>query len=152
MVTNPAFHLKELKDCGLHNITFHLEAHNTPEELVSLAKEHYSSVGISIKPKTKVSEISLSLLKKIDLILVMSVEPGFGGQKFMPESIEKIKELDNLRKEHQLSFIIQVDGGISDQNSKDLYQAGADNLVAGSYVFKGGAQAYIDNVESLRKV
>lgn len=150
MVTNPEFHMEEMKDFGLHNITFHLEAVESPLELIKKFRENYQSIGISIKPGTPVSDLSEELLKAIDLILVMSVEPGFGGQSFMPNSLEKIKDLMTLKENLKASFSIQVDGGVSDQNAHQLRELGADNLVAGSYVFKVNPEEYLDRVEFLR--
>lgn len=150
MVTNPEFHIETLKNSGLHNFTFHVEACLDPIGLMKLAKQYYPSVGISIKPNTPVSKLSNELLKEIDLVLVMSVEPGFGGQSFMPSAYDKIKELVLKKKSLGGHFQIQVDGGINQTNAKDLILAGADNLVAGSYVFKGGPDHYKKQVESLR--
>lgn len=150
MVTNPEFHIDEMKDFGLENITFHHEAVDNSVALIKKAKEHYKNVGISIKPKTEVSELSDEVLSSIDLILVMSVEPGFGGQSFMPNSLDKIKELKSLREEHNYKYQIQVDGGVSDKNAHELRSLGADNLVAGSYVFKAETTQYIERVNSLR--
>ena len=150
MVTNPEFYGETLKNSGLHNFTFHLEA--TPDSLglIKKLKANYPSVGISIKPNTAVSALSDEILKAIDLVLVMSVEPGFGGQSFMPSTFDKIKDLKARRKNLQTKFQIQVDGGVTDQNSKALIDAGADNLVAGSYVFKTNKENYPAKIESLR--
>ena len=150
MVTNPEFYGETLKNSGLHNFTFHLEA--TPDSLglIKKLKANYPSVGISIKPNTAVSALSDEILKAIDLVLVMSVEPGFGGQSFMPSTFDKIKDLKARRENLQTKFQIQVDGGVTDQNSKALIDAGADNLVAGSYVFKTNKENYPAKIESLR--
>ena len=150
MVTNPEFHGETLKNSGLHNFTFHVEA--TPDSLglIKKLKANYPSVGISIKPNTPVSALTDEVLKAIDLVLVMSVEPGFGGQSFMPSAYDKIKELKSRRESLKAHFQIQVDGGVTDKNSKELIFAGADNLVAGSYVFKSGKAKYKDQIESLR--
>ncbi len=150
MVTNPKFHIDEMKDFGLSNITFHVEAVEDSLALVNYAKSFYPSVGISIKPKTQLSELSDELLRTVDLILVMSVEPGFGGQSFIENSYEKIYKLHELRKTHGHSYQIQVDGGVSNANAKKLREHGADNLVAGSYIFKKDKAEYLNLVESLR--
>lgn len=150
MVTNPKFHITELKDVNIENITFHIEAESQPLELVKFAKESFPSVGISIKPKTEVKELNLELLKELDLILVMSVEPGFGGQKFMPNSLDKIKELVKIREENGFHFQIQIDGGINDETSLLAREAGAQNLVAGSYIFKNEQEEYLNKVNTLR--
>lgn len=150
MVTNPDFYIENFKDVGLHNFTFHWEATKNPEELISKIKKHYPSVGISIKPGTPVSAVPLEIWKMINLVLVMSVEPGFGGQKFMPESIDKVIELDKIRHENNLNFVIQVDGGINGENAGYLIQAGANNLVAGSYVFGAPNHDYLSRINKIR--
>jgi ribulose-phosphate 3-epimerase len=151
MVTNPEFYGETLKKSGLHNFTFHYEAILDSLSLAKELKKDYPSVGISIKPKTPVNKLSDEVLRAIDLVLVMSVEPGFGGQAFMPEAYDKIKELKTRREKLNTHFQIQVDGGVTDKNAKELIEAGADNLVAGSYVFKVSPEKYIEQVESLRK-
>jgi ribulose-phosphate 3-epimerase len=150
MVTNPNFHIVELKDVNIQNITFHVEAESNPLKLVELAKQFYPSVGISIKPGTQVEDLDLDLLSHCDLVLVMSVEPGFGGQKFMHNSIDKIKKLIELKDLHSMDFQIQIDGGINSETSKLAIEAGANNLVAGSYIFKNEKKDYPSFVESLR--
>jgi ribulose-phosphate 3-epimerase len=150
MVENPEFHMEEMKSFGLENITFHLEAVKDPMAVVKKYKENYKSIGISIKPKTQVDEISDELLKSLGLVLVMSVEPGFGGQSFMEDSLDKVKVLKQRREALGLSFQIQIDGGISDKNAKRVRESGADNLVAGSFVFKADPQLYPQRIESLR--
>lgn len=150
MVSNPEFYIESFKKNNIHNITFHYEATDSPLELINNLKKIYPSVGISIKPNTDVKVLSNQILKNLDLILVMSVEPGFGGQKFMTNSIEKIETLNKLRKKHNYRFQIQVDGGVNDLNSNILVSAGADNLVAGSYIFKNNIEEYHSKIESLR--
>jgi len=150
MVNNPEFHIEEMKDFGLSNITFHFEATQDSLGLIKKAKENYPSVGISIKPKTNISDLSSEILKEADLILVMSVEPGFGGQSFIPETLQKIKDLHDLRIKNGYHYQIQIDGGVTNQNAQELRSLGADNLVAGSYVFKAEPTQYADRVNSLR--
>jgi ribulose-phosphate 3-epimerase len=151
MVNNPEFHIKNHKDEGIHNITFHYEAAERDAlNIIEFAKEWYPSVGISIKPKTPVSALPAEILSSIDLILVMSVEPGFGGQSFIDATLDKIRELNDLRKKNNYRYQIQIDGGISDKNAKIVREAGADNLVAGSYVFKAGPEQYKNRIDSLR--
>lgn len=149
MVTNPEFYIDKLSHIGVENITFHVEA--TPDFLkyVKLAKNKYRSVGLSIKPGTDVSILSLDILKEIDLVLIMSVEPGFGGQKFMPNCILKIETLNKLRQAHNLNFQIQVDGGIDEMTAPKVTRVGADNLVAGSYIFKNDQTEYINIINKL---
>lgn len=150
MVTNPEFHAETMKSYGLHNFTFHLEATLDPLGLIKELKKNYPSVGISIKPGTPTHKLSDAVLKEVDLILIMSVEPGFGGQSFMPVAFDKIKELKSRGKSLNAHFQIQVDGGVSDKNAKDLVLAGADNLVAGSYIFRNKKEDYKIAVDSLR--
>lgn len=150
MVTNPEFHGETLKDIGLYNFTFHIEAIDKPLELIFKLKKYYPSVGISIKPGSPVSALSDDILAAVDLVLVMSVEPGFGGQSFMPSAYDKIRQLKSKKEKLKAHFQIQVDGGVSDKNAKELINAGADNLVAGSYIFKKGKVNYKAAIESLR--
>lgn len=150
MVTNPEFHGETLKNAGIHNFTFHIEAVMNSLSLVHELKKSYPSVGVSIKPNTPTHQLSDEILKAVDLVLVMSVEPGFGGQSFMPSAYDKIRELKKRRESLGAHFQIQVDGGVTDKNAKELIVAGADNLVAGSYVFKTTKDNYKNKIESLR--
>lgn len=150
MVTNPEFHMEELKDVGIENITYHFEIETDHMELISKYRSHYNSIGLSIKPKTKAQDLDLELLKKLDLVLVMSVEPGFGGQSFMPNALDKIEYLNKVRKENNLSFKIQVDGGINEETGTKCRNKGADNLVAGSYIFGKEKDQYKTQIETLR--
>ena len=150
MVTNPDFFIDNFKDVGLHNFTFHWEAVTHHDRFIQKAKEIYPSVGISLNPSTPVSVIPEYILAKIDLILIMSVNPGFGGQKFIPEVTSKVEALSALKKKLSLDFVIQVDGGVTDQTAPGLIQAGANNLVAGSYVFSHPQKDYAQRIESLR--
>lgn len=151
MVTNPQDYIESFKDIGLHNFTYHWETVDHHDSMITELKKHYPSVGISLNPGTNEIDIPLYILKKIDLILVMSVNPGFGGQKFIDYSVDKVKYFNDIKKQHNLNFEIQVDGGVTDQNSRTLIDAGATNLVAGSYIFKEDNSNYAKQVESLRK-
>lgn len=151
MVTNPEFYGETLKKFGIHNFTFHIEAVADSLTLIRELKKSYPSVGISIKPNTPVHKLSDDILKAVDLVLVMSVEPGFGGQSFMPSAFDKIRELKTKKSSLQTSFQIQVDGGVTNLNAKELIEAGADNLVAGSYIFKTSKDNYKVKVASLRE-
>lgn len=133
MMTNPAPFIAEFARAGADMITVHLESDADIADLIALIKKEKKKAGISIRPKTSVSKL-LPYLPMIDLVLVMSVEPGFGGQPFIKHSLEKIVELKALigRKNVQIS----VDGGINDITAPACVLAGADILVAGSYVFK----------------
>jgi len=150
MVTNPEFFAENFKNSGIHNFTFHWESTIHHDRLISKLKETYPSVGISLNPSTPVSIIPEYILQKIDLVLLMSVNPGFGGQSFIPEIIDKVMELDKIRHEKNLKFTLQVDGGITDQNAGYLIQAGANNLVAGSFVFSAPNQNYLERINKIR--
>jgi len=150
MVNNPEFYLETLKSYKIHNFTFHIEAIDNPLSLIQKAKEIFPSVGISLKPNTPVNCLTDEILKCLDLILVMSVEPGFGGQKFQESSLEKVQFFNDLRTKNQFNYMIQVDGGINQQNASMLVQKGANNLVAGSYIFKNPREDYPVKVDSLR--
>jgi ribulose-phosphate 3-epimerase len=150
MVTDPAFFAENFKNVGLHNFTFHWEAIKDHEMLIHKLKELYPSVGISLNPSTPISTIPNSIWSEVDLVLLMSVNPGFGGQKFMPEVIDKVLELDQIRHTNNYQFQIQVDGGINDQNAGYLIQAGANNLVAGSYIFSEPNKDYASRINKIR--
>lgn len=150
MVTNPEFHAETLKNFGIFNFTFHQEAVLDSISFIIELKKNYPSVGISIKPGTPTHKLTDEILLAVDLVLIMSVEPGFGGQSFMPSAFDKIKELKTRREKLNTHFQIQVDGGITDKNSKQLIEAGADNLVAGSYIFKNSKEDYKKAVNLLR--
>ena len=136
MISDPAKYLKEFIKAGSDRITFHVEATNTPKEIIKLIREQGASVGISIKPKTSVETIK-DYISLIDQVLVMSVEPGFGGQKFMMNSLDKIKEISLLREKFNKNLLIVVDGGINQETAALCKEAGANVLVAGSYIFSG---------------
>lgn len=150
MVTNPTDYVEWFKDVGLHNFTFHWEACDHHDRLVHLIKSNYPSVGISLNPSTSVDLIPDYLLKEVDLILLMSVNPGFGGQRFIPATYQKLLQLKNKRNKLKAKFQIQVDGGVTDKNAKELAKNGATNLVAGSYIFKNKPDNFLKAVESLR--
>ncbi|MFT6068709.1 MAG: ribulose-phosphate 3-epimerase [Bacteriovoracaceae bacterium] len=151
MVSNPEFYIDTFADLGIHNLTWHFEASKEGTlALIQKAKKSFASVGISIKPKTEIESIPLEILRNIDLLLIMSVEPGFGGQKFIEDTYDRIKFFKDLREKHSLNFQIQIDGGVKDSNAKKLLETGADNLVAGSYVFSANEGEYINKVNSLR--
>ena len=135
MVTNPEFHIEQMKDFNLHNITFHLEATPDSLSLIKKAKKYYPSVGISLKPETKQEELTDEILSAVDLVLVMSVDPGHGGQSFLPSSLKKVETLKKRKKTLQTPFILQIDGGINEHTAQQAIQAGVENLVAGSHIF-----------------
>lgn len=150
MVTNPEFYIDTLKDIPLHNFTFHCEVTNEPLELIKKARQHFPSVGLSVKPATPVEAIDEEVWKAVDLVLIMSVEPGFGGQKFMPHALEKIQRMKHYRQQKNLNFAIQVDGGINSETAPKALAAGADNLVAGSAIFKSERLMWPQLIQELR--
>ncbi len=140
MVDWPDFWIDKFNLNNTHNITFHFESKSDVNQTISKIKETGKKVGISIKPSTEVKAI-IPFLSKIDIVLVMSVEPGFGGQKFISNALNKICELAEFRKKHHLNFEIEVDGGVDQTNISAIKQAGADIVVAGSYIFNQADRA-----------
>lgn len=136
MIVEPERYLKEFKECGADSITFHLEATDDADETIELIRSLGCRVGMSIKPKTPVESVR-KYLPKLDMLLVMTVEPGFGGQKYIPESTERIRRVREMADEMGLDLDIQVDGGITVDNVKIVMDAGANVIVAGSAVFRG---------------
>ena len=134
MVTNPAEIAPLFLDRGADAVTFHYEAEVHAHRLVHLIQDSGARAGISLCPGTPVSVLE-DLIEDLDLVLIMTVNPGFGGQKFIPHSIEKLKALKELCRKHNAHPMIEVDGGISADNAADVVAAGADMLVAGSAVF-----------------
>lgn len=135
MISDPMKYVDKFIESHASLITFHIEAMENEErtkQLIQHIHKHHVKVGMSIKPNTPVSTIE-QYLNDIDLVLVMSVEPGFGGQSFQEQALTKIKELSKLKK--QSHFLIEVDGGINEQTGQLCKEAGADVLVAGSYIF-----------------
>lgn len=150
MVTNPDLFGDIFKNVGLYNFTFHWEAVTHHDRLIQKLKEIYPSVGISLNPSTPLSVVPKYIWGKVDLVLLMSVNPGFGGQKFIPEIVDKVAELNQIRQSNNFKFQIQVDGGVNDQNAQTLIQAGANNLVAGSYVFSEPNKDYAARINKIR--
>ena len=141
--------IKDFADAGADIITFHPEATKNVSETINLIKKLGKKVGISLKPKSQINLIE-DHLNEIDLILIMSVEPGFGGQKFIPEVLDKMKELRNLINEKNLNIDIEIDGGINFNNSKKVKEFGANILVSGSTVFKEHNGDLKKNIQLLR--
>ena len=141
--------IKAYADAGADIITIHPEATNDINSSISLIKQLNKKVGVSLNPETKV-DIIIEHLDKIDLVLIMSVNPGFGGQKFMPEVLSKIGELKKLRSAKDLDFDIEIDGGINFENSKIAIQAGANILVSGTTIFKSNNGDIKKNIELLK--
>lgn len=146
MIVEPERYVARFAQAGADMVTFHFEATPDPKACIALIREAGARVGISIKPATPVS-VLCEVLPLVDLVLVMSVEPGFGGQAFMPEALDRIAELRRMVRQAELSTIIEVDGGISSHNAGVLFRAGADVLVAGNAVF--GAEDPAAEIEKM---
>lgn len=136
MIVEPERYVKEFIACGADSITFHLEATEDAEATISLIRSLGCRVGMSIKPRTPV-EVVRKYLSKLDMLLVMTVEPGFGGQKYIPESTERVRQIRKMADELGVDLDIQVDGGITKDNVKVVLEAGANVIVAGSAIFGG---------------
>ena len=137
MISDPLKYAKEFVDAGADILTFHYEACETDKEIldvINIIHENGAKAGLSIKPKTEVDDI-LPFLPQLDLVLVMSVEPGFGGQSFIPSALDKIALLRKFIDKHNLRCLIEVDGGINQETGELCKKAGVDVLVAGSYLF-----------------
>ncbi len=144
-------YIKEYSDSGADIITFHPEATENMKDTISLIKSLNKKVGVSLNPDSEINKIS-NYLDGIDLVLVMSVFPGFGGQKFIPEVLNKIKTLKELKDKNNYNFDIEVDGGVNFSNSKDILKAGANILVSGTTVFKENNGDIKKNIETLKLV
>ena len=142
-------YIKAYSDAGADIITIHPEATDDLKLSIIEIKEFNKKVGVSLNPKTKI-DVILDVLEQIDLVLIMSVNPGFGGQKFMPEVLTKIKRLKEIQKEKKLNFDIEIDGGINFENSKLAIEAGANILVSGTTIFKSNNGDIKKNIELLK--
>ena len=141
--------IQDFANAGSDIITFHPEATNNIDKTIKLIRDKGKKVGISLKPKSEIGLIE-NYLDKVDLVLIMSVEPGFGGQKFMPEVLEKIKIIKKIAVEKKLNLEIEIDGGINFNNSQKAKDAGVDVLVSGSTIFKENGGDLKKNIELLR--
>ena len=142
-------YIQAYSDAGADIITIHPEATTDLNSSILKIKELKKKAGLSLNPETKIDMIS-NHLDKIDLVLVMSVNPGFGGQKFMPEVLDKVKRLKQIQKGSKLSFDIEIDGGINFDNSKDAIEAGVNILVSGTTIFKNNNGDIKKNIELLK--
>ena len=145
MINNPELHIEEYKDADI--ISIHQESTKQLYNCLNQIKKLGKKAGVAINPGTPVNTLT-DVFNLIDQVLVMTVNPGFGGQAFLPETMDKIRELVALREEKGLSFEIEVDGGIDDQTIAQAKEAGATVFVAGTYVFKGDVN---ERVQTLRK-
>ena len=141
--------IKDFANAGADIITFHPEATANISNTIKLIKKENKKVGVSLKPKSKIDLIE-NILSDVDLVLIMSVEPGFGGQKFMPEVLEKTKILKEIIEKKKLNVDIEIDGGINFDNCSKAKEAGANILVSGSTIFKENKGNLKKNIEILR--
>lgn len=147
MVTAPERYIQDFVDCGADSITVHAEACEDLERAIELIRDAGVKVGVSIKPATPVNDIS-HLLEDVDMVLIMTVQPGFGGQKYISECTEKIEEVRELIEKEDLDVDIEVDGGINAETAETVMKAGANILVAGSWVFQGDLKS---NAAAIKK-
>ena len=146
MVTEPERYIRDFVECGADSITVHAEACEDLERTLEQIKAAGVKAAVSIKPSTPVNDIS-HLLEDVDMVLVMTVQPGFGGQKYIPECTEKVQELKEIIDREELNVDIQVDGGINDSTMETAMRAGANLLVAGSYVFNGDLESNVQRIQ-----
>ena len=144
-------YIEKYADAGADIITIHPEATKNLKESINLIKKFGKKVGVSLNPKTEIKTL-IDEIENIDLVLVMSVNPGFGGQKFMPEVLNKIKKLKKIKDKSQYHFDIEVDGGINFSNSKRILDAGANILVSGTTIFKENDGNIKINIEKLKSI
>ena len=149
MISPVQKYIEAYANAGADIITIHPEATEDLNSSILKIKELKKKVGISLNPETK-TDLILDFLEEIDLVLIMSVNPGFGGQKFMPEVLNKIKKLRRIREEKKLKFDIEIDGGINFDNSKKAIEAGANILVSGTTIFKSNNGDIKKNIELLK--
>jgi len=134
MIVEPERYVEAFRNAGADIINFHVEATKDPDGTLDKIKSMGAKTGITIKPDTPVSRI-VPYLEKVDMVLIMTVEPGFGGQKFMAEKMSKVTELVEIRKQKNLSFDIEIDGGVNMNNVKEILDTGVNVIVAGSAIF-----------------
>ncbi|MDB2617298.1 ribulose-phosphate 3-epimerase [Candidatus Pelagibacter bacterium] len=142
-------YIEAYADAGADIITIHPEATNNLEESISKIKSLHKKVGVSLNPESKLDLIT-NCLEKIDLVLIMSVNPGFGGQKFMPEVLDKVKQLKEIKSKKNMNFDIEIDGGINFDNCQSAIDAGANILVSGTTVFKSNNGDIKKNINLLK--
>ena len=142
-------YINEFVEAGSDIITFHPEADDNPEEIIKMISDAEIKAGIAIHPKVNIADID-HLLSKVQQIIVMTVTPGFGGQKFMHEQVQKIKDLDEIRKNNNYKYEIAVDGGVNNENAKICKDNGADVLAVGSYLLSQNQNNYNEIINSLR--
>ena len=149
MITPVAKYIDAFIKAGSDIISFHPDADKNTKDIIKEIKSNNCKVGIAVHPKINISDIEI-FLDDIDCVIVMTVVPGFGGQKFMHSEVKKITELDNIKKQKNLKFEIEVDGGINHETGKICRDKNANVLVAGSYIFSSGKENYKKMINSLR--
>ena len=149
MITPVAKYIDAFIKAGSDIISFHPDADKNTQDIIKQIKSNNCKVGIAVHPKINISDIEI-FLDDIDCVIVMTVVPGFGGQKFMHSEVKKITELDNIKKQKNLKFEIEVDGGINHETGKICRDKNANVLVAGSYIFSSGKENYKKMINSLR--
>ncbi len=150
MIVEPERYIEEFVTSGADIITFHLEATKEPKTVIRMIRGYGKKVGISIRPSTPVETI-FPYMDQLDMVLVMAVEPGFGGQTYLPETTERIKQIRKYASAHKLPMDIQVDGGIAANNISTVLDAGANVIVAGSAIFEGDIQKNINDIYDVFK-
>ena len=148
MIVNPERYIQKFKSVGADILTVHFEACNHLHRTICEIKENDMKAGVAINPHTSVNSLE-NVIGDIDLVCLMSVNPGFGGQKFIKNTFNKVRELNKIRNDKNYSFLIEIDGGVNLQNSKELVSLGADVLVAGSFVFK--SENPIETIKKLKQ-
>lgn len=150
MIDNPEKYIEEFAKAGSDYLTIHVESTKTVKDCLMQIRKLKMKPGITLRPKTKLDEIK-PFLALVDLVLIMTVEPGFGGQSFMHDQLEKVSWLKSYRDKNHLSYLIEIDGGVNEQTAQLCWEAGADVLVAGSAVFTGekSAENYRKNIQKL---
>ena len=143
-------YINEFVEAGSDIITFHPEADDNPEQIIKMISDAEIKAGIAIHPKVNITDID-HLFSKVQQIIVMTVTPGFGGQKFMNEQVKKIKDLDEIRKNNNYNYEIAVDGGVNNENAKICKDNGADVLAVGSYLLSQNQNNYSEIIKSLKK-
>ena len=151
MISEPIRYIADFAASGADMITVHVEACSDVVATIEKIREYKLKVGITLNPDTPVSAIK-PYLNRVDMVLIMSVNPGFGGQKFITSSVDKIKEVKRLRDELNLSYDIEVDGGINIDNLATVLEAGANVIVAGSAIFRGDAAENVKKFKSIMSV
>ena len=151
MITPVHKYIEDFSNAGADIITIHPEATKDLKSSIAKIKELKKKAGVSLNPESKI-DLIIDSLSEIDLVLIMSVNPGFGGQKFMPEVLDKIRELKNIQKDKKIDFDIEIDGGINFENSKTAIEAGANILVSGTTIFKSNNGDIKKNIDLLKSL